>query len=96
MVGMGTALAMCPELPRHWQNGQDIDHLQPVVKLKDKMLAALATMAMIRRQLQRIGAGKAPLAHPNVFFTIVRDRLRTQRLTKRYLRWIATITTQGV
>ena len=54
------------------------------------MLAALATMSMIRRQLQRIGVGKAPLLHPNVFFTIVRDRLRTRHLTKRYLRWIST------
>ena len=93
VVGMGTALAMCPDLPRRWQNGQDVEHLQPVVTIKDKMLAALATMSMIRRQLQRIGNGKTPLAHPNVFFTIVRDRLRTQRLTKRYLRWL---TTQGV
>ena len=90
VVGMGTALAMCPELPQHWQNGRDVEHLQPVVALKDKMLAALATMSMIRRQLQRIGVGKAPLLHPNVFFTIVRDRLRTRHLTKRYLRWIST------
>lgn len=89
VAGLGTALAMCPELPNKWRSGRDEDHLQPKIGLKDKVLAALATMAVIRRQLQRVGAGKAPLPDANTIFSIVRDQLRGKRLTKRYRRWIA-------
>jgi hypothetical protein len=71
-----------------WREGRDEDHLEPDVGLKDKVLAALATMAIIRRQLQRVGAGKAPLPDANAVFTLVRDQLRGKRLVRRYRRWI--------
>jgi 2,4-dienoyl-CoA reductase-like NADH-dependent reductase (Old Yellow Enzyme family) len=88
VAGLGTALAMCPDLPNRWRNGRDGENLQPVIGLKDKVLAALATMAVIRRQLQRMGDGKAPLADANTIFSIVRDQFRGKRLTRRYRRWI--------
>lgn len=88
VVGIGTALAMCPELPQQWRAGRDADGLEPQVGLKDKTMNALATMAVLRRQLQRIGAGKAPLARANVIFTIVRDQLRLKQLIRRYKRWL--------
>lgn len=89
LVGMGTALAMCPELPVHWRSGHDEPDLVPHVGFKDKVLAALATMSIIRRQLQRMGDGKSPKRDVNAVFTLVRDRLRTKLLTGRYLKWIA-------
>ena len=88
VVGIGTALAMCPDLPTRWRNGSPTGKLEPTITIKDKMLAALATMAMIRRQLQRIGKGKLPLPNANVMFTIISDQLRGKRLTSRYRRWI--------
>jgi 2,4-dienoyl-CoA reductase-like NADH-dependent reductase (Old Yellow Enzyme family) len=88
VVGMGTALAMCPQLPNRWREGRDEDHLQPTVGIKDKVVAALATMAITRRQLQRVGAGKAPLPNANAVFTLVRDQLRGKHLVKRYRRWL--------
>jgi 2,4-dienoyl-CoA reductase-like NADH-dependent reductase (Old Yellow Enzyme family) len=89
VVGMGTALAMCPQLPTLWRAGHDGGKLAPSVNLKDKVIAALATMSIIRRQLQRIGDGKKPLANANAIFSLIRDRLRNAWSTRRYLKWIS-------
>lgn len=89
MAGIGTALAMCPDLPNLWRNGRDEEDLQPKVTLKDKVVAALATMSILRRQLQRIGAGKTPLRNASTIYSIVRDQLRVRGLTRRYRQWIA-------
>lgn len=88
MVGMATALAMCPQLPNRWREGQDVSGLEPQVGLKDKVIAALATMSIIRRQLQRVGDGGLPLRNANAIFTLLRDRLRAQWFTRRYRNWI--------
>ena len=89
MAGIGTALAMCPDLPQRWQSGAPTGPLQPDISIKDKVLAALATMAMIRRQLHRLGAGKPTLPDANVLFTILRDQLRGKWLSRRYRQWMA-------
>jgi 2,4-dienoyl-CoA reductase-like NADH-dependent reductase (Old Yellow Enzyme family) len=88
LAGIGTALAMCPDLPNRWREGRETGPLEPVVKLKDKVINALATMAVIRRQLQRMGAGKAPLRQPNAVYSLLTDQLRGKRLTRRYRHWL--------
>ncbi len=65
MVGIGTALAQVPDLPARWRNGDNLSAPQPQVNWNDKVLAALATMAMVRRQLQRLGTGKPVLTSPS-------------------------------
>jgi hypothetical protein len=52
-------------------------------------VAALATMAMVKRQLQRLGDGKLPKAGQNALFTLLRDLFRTKLLTVRYKAWLA-------
>ncbi|MDT8990782.1 NADH:flavin oxidoreductase/NADH oxidase family protein [Curvibacter sp. APW13] len=89
VVGMGTALAQCPDLPQHWRTGRDVENLEPQVRIKNKAIASLATMALVRRQLQRVGAGKHPLRHPSAVFSLVRDQWRARHLTKRYRAWMA-------
>ena len=88
MVGMATALAMCPQLPHRWREGRDVAELAPKVGLKDKMLAAMATMSIVRRQLQRVGDGSLPLRDANVIYTLLRDQLRAKWFTRRYRNWI--------
>ena len=90
LVGMATALAMNPQLPNLWRAGQVINGAQPKVGLKDKVIAALATMAIVKRQLQRLGDGNQPKPHVNAVFTLIRDRFRTSQFTRRYRKWIAT------
>ncbi len=89
VAGMATALAMNPALPMLWQAGNAQDGTHPKIGIRDKVIAALATMAVVRRQLQRLGDGQPPKADFNAWFTLIRDQLRTQVLTRRYRRWIA-------
>lgn len=87
IVGMATALAMEPDLPQAWREAKPLDGLFPVIKLKDKTLASLAHMAVIQRQLQRLGDGRRPLTNASAVFSIIRDQLRNRLLTRRYRIW---------
>lgn len=87
MVGIATALAMNPGLPLTWREAKPKDGVFPTIRFKDKMLASLAQMAVIQRQLQRMGDGRRPLAHANAIFSIIRDQLRNKLLARRYRSW---------
>lgn len=50
-------------------------------------MAGLATMALVRRQLQRMAAGKVPQLQASPLWTLVADQLRVRRLTRRYRVW---------
>ena len=84
VVGMGTALAMNPSLPNNWKNDSTLSAHNPVVRWKDKTLSAVATMAVIKRQLQRMGQGKYPKPTASPIFSLISDRIRIRKLTKRY------------
>ena len=87
IVGIATALAMDPSLPLSWRETKPRDGVFPAIKFKDKMLASVAHMAVIQRQLQRMGDGQRPLANASAFFSIVRDQLRNKFLARRYRSW---------
>ena len=84
LVGIATALAMRPDLPNHWQNVPDYQAPKPQVLWRNKSLQALAVMAMIKRNLQRIGRGKAPKVIMSPVLSLINDQLRKAKLTKRY------------
>lgn len=89
IVGMGTALAMNPSLPNDWQRDDQLSAHNPIVRWKDKTISALATMAVIKRQLQRMGDGKEPKTSNSALFSLVSDRLRIKKLTKRYKNYLS-------
>lgn len=65
MVGIGTALAIDPALPRDWLAGKpSAPELVPIT-WKNKALASLANMAVVKFQLSRLSRGKA--SHPRVW-----------------------------
>ena len=84
MVGIGRALAFSPALPNMWKTSPDAKATLPNVTWKDKTLAALATMAITKRQLQRLGKGKAPKLNSSPFISLVADQIRSKKLTKIY------------
>jgi 2,4-dienoyl-CoA reductase-like NADH-dependent reductase (Old Yellow Enzyme family) len=88
MVGMATAMAFHPSLAHSWCRGAAVDGGRPQVALKEKTLTALATMAMVKRQLQRMGDGKMPALKMSAIWSLVRDQLRTRLLTRRYRHWL--------
>ena len=89
MIGMATAMAQVPDLPRAWLAGRDVAAPEQVVAWKDKAMSSLASMAMVKRRLRAIGAGRVEVQRFSPAFSLVLDQLRTKRLTGRYRRWLA-------
>jgi 2,4-dienoyl-CoA reductase-like NADH-dependent reductase (Old Yellow Enzyme family) len=88
VVGLGTALAMQPDLPRQWAQAEVVAP-RPVVAWRDKTIASLATMALVRRQLHRLGAGKRPATGASPLLSLLMDRWMMKGLTRRYRAWRA-------
>lgn len=88
MVGMGTALALDPDLPNAWRTGTPNAPQLRAIPWKNKVLASLGYMAMVKHQLRRLGAGKR--TDPNVapVLALLGQQLDTYRRTRRYLRWV--------
>ena len=81
---MASALAYTPHLPNKWQNNNDSSGFIPHVGWKNKTLSALAVMALIKRQLKRIGKGKSPKLNSSPFWSFLLDQRAKAKLTKRY------------
>lgn len=60
MVGIATALAIAPNLPNAWQNGEHLAPALPPIKWDNKTLASLANMATVKYQLRKLSLGKKP------------------------------------
>jgi 2,4-dienoyl-CoA reductase-like NADH-dependent reductase (Old Yellow Enzyme family) len=92
IVGIATALAAVPDLPRQWQAGSEPVAGMPAVAWKDKAMTSLAQMALVRRRLHALAAGKGALAAYSPLFTLVLDQLRGARLARRYRTWMRAMT----
>ena len=88
MVGMATALTIVPDLPSRWRAGEQTEANLPPVTWSDKTLAALATMSVIKRQLRLLGARRNSKPHASPLLSLILDRLRVKRLTRRYRVWL--------
>lgn len=88
VVGVATALALVPDLPTRWRNGES-----PVIRLpdpnwKDKLMSSAATIAQVRRQLERIGRGRDPVMDSSALWALLSDRVRRWLLNFRYRGWL--------
>lgn len=89
MVGIGTALAIDPHLPRDWQAGKpSAPALQPI-GWKNKTLASLANMATVKFQLTRLSQGKRTDPAVSPLRALVQQQLCDAVRVRRYQRWIA-------
>ncbi len=88
VVGMGTALAVDPELPNKWRTSDEAKVTLAAVKIEDKAIASAAGMARVRYQLRRLGrgAGTRPGINPKLALGI--DQLRERRALRRYRNWL--------
>ena len=89
VIGIATALAFEPGLPAKWRDGQMPEVAIPPVTWKKKVFASLASMAIVKVQLHRIGAGKAPKRKVSPLFALIGSQIAQSRRTKRYRAWIA-------
>lgn len=89
MLGIGRAMSFVPDLPNQWRTGRMTEVSMPEVTWKNKTMAGLATMAVIKRQLALLAAGKRTKIGVSPFLSIVRDQMKAGKLTKRYKAWRA-------
>lgn len=85
LVGIATALALVPDLPQRWQQGEALSPVLPVFSFAKKPLQSLAKMAYTRLMLRRFGQAlpfwsirRWPLA------MLVLDQVRLAGLSRRY------------
>jgi 2,4-dienoyl-CoA reductase-like NADH-dependent reductase (Old Yellow Enzyme family) len=84
MVGIGTALAIEPALPRHWKAGTASHPQLTPIRWKSKPLASLASMAVVKFQLRRLSRGRQPNPKVSPLWALVLDRLFIGRRTRQY------------
>ncbi|MBW7969526.1 NADH:flavin oxidoreductase/NADH oxidase family protein [Bradyrhizobium sp. BR 10289] len=89
MVGIGTALAIDPHLPRDWRLGKDmVPELRPI-RWTNKMLASLANMAVVKFQLRRLSRGGSPNPKVSPLGALILQQVAAAFRTRQYRRWIA-------
>ncbi|MCA0244059.1 MAG: NADH:flavin oxidoreductase/NADH oxidase family protein [Proteobacteria bacterium] len=89
MVGMATALAIDPNLPRDWQHGRDSAPALRPIAWKNKPLASLANMAAVKFQLRKLSQGKATDPQVWPLRALVEQQLGNAWRVRQYQRWIA-------
>lgn len=89
MVGMGTALAIDPHLPRDWLAGQNSAPALRPITWKNKPLASLANMAAVKFQLRRLSQGKTTRPQVSPLRALLEQQLSNACRVRQYRRWIA-------
>jgi hypothetical protein len=89
MAGIGTALAIDPDLPNAWREGRDPRPEIAPITWSSKPLAALAAMAVVKYQLRRLSRGRASKPGVSPIKALLLGQLRTALLTRKYRRWMA-------
>jgi 2,4-dienoyl-CoA reductase-like NADH-dependent reductase (Old Yellow Enzyme family) len=88
VIGIATALAFQPALPTKWREGAMPEIAIQEVNWRKKIFASLAAMAVVKVQLHRIGAGRAPKRNISPLLALIGSQLQTARSTRRYKAWI--------
>ncbi len=88
ILGVARAFAFEPDLAKAWKTPQGRDVVLPKVTWKNRMMAAMADMALTKAQLNRMAVGKRPAARLSPFFTLLGQRMAAAKRTKRYRRWV--------
>lgn len=89
MVGIGTALAIDPQLPRDWLLGKDTAPQLPPITWKNKAIAALANMALVKFQLRKLSQYKKTVPGVSPLRALIEQQVSTAWRTRQYRRWIA-------
>jgi 2,4-dienoyl-CoA reductase-like NADH-dependent reductase (Old Yellow Enzyme family) len=84
MAGIATAMAIEPNLVKHWREGRHSQPQLPPIRWKRKPLAALANMAVVRFQMVRLSRGRQPHPEVSALWALIRDRLYLSRRTRQY------------
>jgi 2,4-dienoyl-CoA reductase-like NADH-dependent reductase (Old Yellow Enzyme family) len=88
LVGMGTAIALTPDLPNRWREGREATARLKRVNWRDKTLASAASMALVRHQMRRITRDQDPTDRTHPLHAFVCDQRAQRRALGRYREWL--------
>lgn len=89
VVGMGTALAVTPDLPDRWRQGREAERTMRPVNWSDKALASAASMAQVRHQLRRLARGSNPRPGTHPAVALVSEQRRQRAALRTYRTWLS-------
>ena len=87
VLGIAKAIAHVPDLPNQWKAGTRSDIILQKVNWKNRTLAGVAATAVARRHIVRLSKGAKAGARLSPLVSLILDRFRTKKLTKRYRNW---------
>ncbi|MGY0387118.1 NADH:flavin oxidoreductase/NADH oxidase family protein [Nocardioides sp. WG-D5] len=90
LVGMGSALAVDPDLPNRWRHDADARVDLAPVRIEDKAVASAASMARVRQQLRRLGAGRRTRPALDPKLALAKETFLQRRALRRYRTWLRT------
>jgi 2,4-dienoyl-CoA reductase-like NADH-dependent reductase (Old Yellow Enzyme family) len=88
IVGMGTAIAVTPDLPNRWSRGEEATRQLTPVTWSDKTLASAASMALVRYQMRQITQGLEPTARTHPLCALIVDQRVQRKALARYRKWL--------
>lgn len=89
MVGIGTALAIDPNLPRDWLQGKDSAPELPAITWKNKAMASLANMAVVKFQLRKLSQNRTPDPKVSPLRALIQQQIANALRTRQYRKWVA-------
>ncbi|HWV05555.1 NADH:flavin oxidoreductase/NADH oxidase family protein [Ralstonia sp.] len=87
MVGIATALSIDPNLPRDWAGGKNSAPMLQPITWKNKALGALANMAVVKFQLNRLSEGRKTDPRVSPLRALIQQQLAAACQSRRYRRW---------
>lgn len=88
VCGLATTLAYKPNIINKWQTNPDMSVAIKQVSWENKTFAALATMAIIKRQLRRMSRGNKPKMNDSPLWSLILDQIKTKRRTAKYKKYL--------
>ncbi|RSS43427.1 NADH:flavin oxidoreductase/NADH oxidase family protein [Streptomyces sp. WAC08241] len=88
VVGMGTALAVTPDLPDRWHQDREADRQMRPVTWSDKALASAASMAQVRHQMRRLARGSRPRPGTHPAIALISEQRRQRKALRGYRTWL--------
>ncbi|MFC3530817.1 NADH:flavin oxidoreductase/NADH oxidase family protein [Vogesella facilis] len=89
VAGMATALAIDPQLPRTWRADTAASPQLRAIPWKNKVLASVGYMAMVKYQLRRLSRGLASRPGVAPALALLQQQCDTKLRNYRYRRWMA-------
>lgn len=84
LVGIGSALAVCADLVQRWQQNPAYQPDVRPVNWKDKAIASVASMALIRRHIRRWATGASRPRRLSPLVSLLLDQMQMKKKVSNY------------